>query len=239
MDRLKQYLQEHKDELDVDVPKKSAWESIRQQIPSKTKKNVFVMYAKWWAAACVVLLVGSGIFYFYTGNEVSQPKIKPVAAKKTSSPVDKEPKEELATLASPKSITKKNTMQAQKHKSKNNPDGTDSLTEMILNQIRDTYNPVINVQLKQVRDLPLLSEGSSHFRYFKKQLNELDKDEKNIFKTIKYEGPKNDFLQHLINIYQQKIFLLQRLQLEITKMNNHIMPGERPTDTTEHHFLNI
>ena len=237
MDRFKQYLQEHKDELDIDVPKESAWESIRQQIPSKSKKNVFVMYAKWWAAACVILLVGSGIFYFYTGDQVSQPKIKPVAAKDTSSPDYKEPKEELATLASPRTITKKKIRQSQQHVSKNNSPKTDSLTEVILSQIQDTYNPVINDQLKQVRDLPLLAEGSSHFDYFKKQLNELDKDEKTIFKTIKYEGPKNDFLQHLINIYQQKIFLLQRLQLEITKMNNHILPGE--ADTTKHHFLNI
>jgi hypothetical protein len=239
MDRFKQYLQEHKDELDIEVTKESAWESIRQQISSNPKKNVFVMYAKCWVAACVILLVSSGIFYFSIGNQISQTKIKPVAAKDTYSPVYKEPKEELATLASPKSITKKNIIQAQKPMRKNNSHKTDSLTEMILNQIRDTYNPVINVQLKQVRDLPLLAEGSSYFEYFKNQLNELDRDENNIFKTIKYEGPKNDFLQHLINIYQQKIFLLQRLQLEITKMNNHILQGERPTDTTEHHYLNI
>lgn len=239
MDRFKQYLQEHKDELDIEVPKESAWQSIRQQVSSKTKKNVFIMYAKWWAAACIILLAGSGIFYFYTANQVSQTKIKAVAAKDTSSPGYKEPIEELAALASPKLIKKVNTIQEQKPTSENNSHKTDSLAEMILSQIQDTYNPAINVQLKQVRDLPLLAEGSSHFEYFKKQLNELDRDEKTIFKTIKYEGPKNDFLQHLINIYQQKIFLLQRLQLEITKMNNHILQGERPTDTTKRHFLNI
>lgn len=239
MDRFKQYLQEHKDKLDVDVPKDSNWKSIRQQILSKTKKNVFVMYPKWWAAAVIIILLGSGIFYFYTSNQVSQTKIKLVTEKNTSSPIYKEPKEELAALDSPESITKKSTIQTQKHKSNNNSHKTDSLAEMILSQIQETYNPVINVQLKQVRNLPLLAEGSSHFEYFKKQLNELDRDEKNIFKTIKYEGPKNDFLQQLINIYQQKIFLLQRLQLEITKMNNHIIQGGHTTDTTERHFLNI
>jgi hypothetical protein len=67
----------------------------------------------------------------------------------------------------------------------------------------------------------------------------MDRDEQQVRKDIRTYGLTNEFLEQLINVYQQKLNLLKSLQAEINKMNNKIRGNQSPSVKTEVHYLNI
>jgi hypothetical protein len=67
----------------------------------------------------------------------------------------------------------------------------------------------------------------------------MDRDERQVRNDIKAYGLTNEFLEQLINVYQQKLTLLKNLQTEVNKMNNKVREKQSPSEKTEVHYLNI
>jgi len=82
--RLEQFIKDHREEFDSDEPALKVWDQVKQQIEpgDKQEKETPVVrfnFFRWSAAAAVVILLGSGIWYFSRNNGTNGPD-KPVAS---------------------------------------------------------------------------------------------------------------------------------------------------------------
>ncbi|WP_276484638.1 hypothetical protein [Paraflavitalea pollutisoli] len=69
--RLEQYMREHRDEFDSEVPAPQVWSKLEQELmPKKNKGKVFSMtILRWSVAAAILVLAGMGVFHlFNAGN---------------------------------------------------------------------------------------------------------------------------------------------------------------------------
>ena len=72
--RLEQFIKDHREEFDADEPAPKVWDDVRQQLEPGTKQETPVIrfnFFRWSAAAAVVILLGSGIWYFSRNNGTS------------------------------------------------------------------------------------------------------------------------------------------------------------------------
>ena len=67
----------------------------------------------------------------------------------------------------------------------------------------------------------------------------MDQDEQAVRNDIKTYGLNTEFLEQLINVYQQKLNLLKNLEAEINKMNNKVREKQARSATPEVHYLDI
>jgi hypothetical protein len=67
----------------------------------------------------------------------------------------------------------------------------------------------------------------------------MDEDEKEMRKTITKSGLTNEMLLLLINIYKQKLVVLEKLQTEINKTNNRYKQNKSPNSIQENYFLKL
>ncbi len=67
----------------------------------------------------------------------------------------------------------------------------------------------------------------------------MDQDEQAVRNDIKTYGLTSEFLEQLINVYQQKLDVLKNLQTEINKMNNKVREKQAPSEKPEVHYLDI
>ena len=61
MDEFKQHMQQRADELDTDVPRERVWQAINQDL-QPVKRSAVLVYMKWGVAACIIGLVGFGLY---------------------------------------------------------------------------------------------------------------------------------------------------------------------------------
>lgn len=88
-----------------------------------------------------------------------------------------------------------------------------------LKAMEDNYAFIINYQVKKLESTPIYTEDANYFHVFKKQWYDLEKDEKKIRQDVHLYGLNDKVVDQLIQLYQQKLWLLQELQTEISKMN--------------------
>jgi hypothetical protein len=103
-----------------------------------------------------------------------------------------------------------------------------------LKAMEDNYAFIINYQVKKLERTPIYAEDANYFHVFKKQWYDLEKDEKKVRHDAQLYGLNDKIVDQLIQLYQQKLWLLQELQTEITKMNirAHQYPElEKPSPT--------
>jgi hypothetical protein len=105
--------------------------------------------------------------------------------------------------------------------------------------IDKSYATLINNQLKKLRSTPLYAENSNYFAFYVDQFKQMDHDEQTVRDDIKRYGLTNEFLEQLINVYQQKLNLLKSLQTEVNKMNNKVRERLARPGKPEAHYLNI
>ena len=67
----------------------------------------------------------------------------------------------------------------------------------------------------------------------------MEEDEKALRREIASDGLNNQLLSQLINIYQQKLSVLEKLQKEINKTNTCYKQNKQPNMVQQNYFLHL
>jgi len=248
MDKLKEYLLRHKTDLDVDSPASDAWEYLRPVRSGSSRRRVW--YA---AAACVMALAGAGIWLVIRDNKplpdttkIKRPAMTTAPATTAPAPVTTAsamtaPAATAPAPAKEKAADKdiaKNISTPKRAGAKVRTKKPAQFTSEI-DAIDKSYSHLIDYQLRKLRATPLYAENGSYFSFYVEQFRQMDQDEQEVRNDIKRYGLTNEFLEQLINVYQQKLNVLKNLQTEINKMNNKVRENQSPLATPPVHYLNI
>jgi hypothetical protein len=245
MDELKKYLQNHRDQLGDDAPSPKVWTGISTSLePAATP--MFRIGYRWAAAAILLLMAGSAIWYWNQPTQPAQELVKeikqPVLPTVTPSLVDTI--ERTITAALTKPAAKAKNMQ------RGFPAATPITTIHTVSELSNndlvkmaslesSFTQVINLQKARISTTPLYAESPSYFKDFKLQMQQMEKDEKQIKVFISKNGMTDELLDQLINVYQQKLTMLKQLQNEMQKLNTRYKQNRESVDTAKTYFLNL
>jgi len=250
MDDFKQYMQQHAKQMDFDEPGEAVWKSISQKIKKPKPGSNVLLYMRFAAAACLIILAGS-VFLLLTKKQKDVVTNKVPQHKEVTKPAqviiqNHEPilingKADVVKQTFEKPVTRrlsrKKTATVKKEQPvvpmHQQPDAS------VLQNIETDFSRLINIQLNKVRSLPLYAEGPEYYSEFKKQFQQLEEDEKELKRTIKNEGLGNDNLENLINVCQQKLNLLKLLHNEINKTNSRYRQNNNSDTTNQIKHINI
>ncbi len=227
MDELKKYLQNNRGHLDTDTPGEDLWKGVKKKLHPPATIPVF---AKWMAAACLVLAIGTGV-YFFT-HPAKEAIVEAAPSKDTSTGIVSQPAD---TIIEKKAVEKKSVVpvsrgkepvMAYNRKKKVNDKRVKSPHRPAplygFEGIEASYATMLDIQLERLRTQPIYAEDPGYFYLFKKQFTDLAKDEEQVKQQLR-QNPYNEMLlDELITIYQHKITVLKQLQFEINKMNNKV-----------------
>lgn len=244
MDKLKEYLLGHKADLDVDSPASDGWESIESKLRDESHRTPVRSARAGWivryaAAACVIALAGLGVWLVMKDRKApaGTAKIEGGKAKVEGG---------AAKIDSGTAKIEGGTAKVESGKEKRGRRTRHKTRVQMPTQISDeisaidkSYSTLIDYQLKKLRATPLYAENGSYFSFYIEQFKEMDRDEKQVRSDINTYGLNSEFLEQLINVYQQKLNLLKNLQTEINKMNNKVREKEAPSAKTSVYYLNI
>ena len=249
MDKLKEHLLRSRDELDVDSPASETWENIEAGMAGSGRGPVFSsrVIRRYAAAACVIALAGVGAWWVMrekkapvevvkqevrTGRDSAKAgKVEPREAPPARDvAVNPTPTRDVAV--NPASSPAKRVRRIVRSKKPAGP--TDQI-----DAIDKSYSTLIDYQLKKLRATPLYAENGNYFSFYVDQLKQMDEDEQQVRNEIKAYGLTSEYLEQLINVYQQKLNLLKNLQTEINKVNNKVRENTAPSTKTEVYYLNI
>lgn len=241
MDEFKKYIRQNRPLLDEaeSPPAASVWQKIEQH--SVQGKPMLSPVSRWIAAACIVLLTGAAVFVLWPSDkgsdyaaakpetqnlEPGNRNLKPETGLKLTGRTDT-----AGSAISPLPIseviadnaganTKKSSKQVpSKPRKESRPAFSKEKTAVDL--LQENFASIINQQLKKLEATPIHVESPNYFHAFKKQWYDMEKDEKKIREDIKVFGLTEPILSQYIQLYQAKLLLLQQLQEEINKMNDH------------------
>ena len=253
MDNFKKYIQENKLDLDLESPDPQLWNRVEKDllIPKKSGKHIPI--TRWVAAAaCVAILFVGSYFLLEKGNQNTAPTY---AHKEVSGKI--EPLQQTIKVAHPNLIAEQiNTNPAKINKqivAKSEPKKSFNTTkyntkkevarQYVIEDVEvGNFSQVVAYERQYINTLPIYGEKPSYFNDFKQQLNQMDRDEKNVRNDIKKHGLNPSQIEILINIYQQKITLLKQLNKEITRVNKSFSQQQLKKDsstTSNPHFLNL
>jgi hypothetical protein len=245
MDELKKYLQNHRDQLGDDAPSPKVWTGISKSLePAATP--VFRIGYRWAAAAILLLIAGAGLWYWNQPTQQAQELVKemkqPVLPTVIPSLVDTIERTITAVLTKP--AAKAKNMQ------RGFPAATPITTIHTVSELSNndlvkmaslesSFTQVINLQKARISTTPLYAESPSYFKDFKLQMQQMEKDEKQIKVFISKNGMTDELLDQLINVYQQKLTMLKQLQNEMQKLNTRYKQNRESVDTAKTYFLNL
>ena len=249
MDNLKKYLQTHREELDIDEPGEHLWQAIQEKTTTpEKKKSIVIPFLRWTAAACILVLAGTGVFHLLNNKTAVAPTIAsndilPTKKDTSTATVLTKPEQPDTSPVISNNIEQKSVATAvKKEKKKEKSQPQQQINEQPENVELASFSDVINMQKTIINHTPLYAETPAYFSDFKTQLAQMDKDEIDIRRDIKKNGVSSIAVDQLINIYQQKITLLKKLQSEINKTNQRYKQS-RSTDNTKPestvHYMNI
>ncbi len=245
MDELKKYLQTNRDLLGDDAPSPKVWTGISASLePAVTP--VFRINYKWAAAAILLLIAGAGLWYWNQPNQPAKELVKEIKqpALPTVTPSLVDTIERTITAALTKPATKAKNLQ------RGFPAATPittihTVTELSNNDVakmaslESSFTQVINLQKARISTTPLYAESPNYFKDFKLQMQQMEKDEKQIKVFISKNGMTDELLDQLINVYQQKLSMLKQLQNEMQKLNTRYKQNRASVDTAKTYFLNL
>lgn len=235
MDKLSEYLAQHRPDLDVDTPPDRLWQSIQASTKRQPEKRVYRMASR-AAAAAVLVLVCAGLWLASTKDNDQQaalaPEKKPAPRKEALAPVAKQTTRAKAPVqeAPPQKPTNK-TARKKRTAPPEEPVGTESLVDK-------SYARLINDQLTRLRSTPVYAESADYFNGFVLQLNQMQADEQTLQRDMARYGLTNELLAQLIYVYQQKLTLLKKLQTEIGKMNRAVK-ADSSAGSSQAYYLNL
>jgi hypothetical protein len=235
-DLLKSYVTENKDKLNIEAPDVESWERIskviaigRQQYVLRTKKLMLYL-----SAACIMVIVSLGVLRY-----ISQPNNEHDIPYKQSITNSYPPNDTTNVEITKKQIAvtpslagkplgqtsdEKNTVIASTTVKKQK---TKLLPPMIV-QIERDYEELISGQIKYTKSLAIYGESAGYFQQFMNDFKALEKQEKELRRSIAQNGLQENSIDDLITINQLKLTILKKLQIEINKTSNR---NKNVTDT--------
>lgn len=267
MDKFKEYLQQHNDELGNDEPGQQVWENVKKEtgnsslqldIPvlnntsgfhTTNRKPVIKMILLYAAAACIIGLAYIGAWHLLNESKTTKQAIARVNNLLDTQKTIQQPVE--ANIDTEKVVnpvtTEATAMKIEKGKTKKYSNKTSQQPNIVgkyeqtheLNKIETSFTQVIDMQKSRLNATPLYAESPNYFSAFKKQLSQMEKDEQVIKKDIRHLGITDELLGQLINLYQQKLSVLQHLQNEIYKTNDRYKQTQSPVNMQKTYFLNL
>lgn len=239
MDKLKEYLLNHRADLDIDSPAGDTWEFIASKMPAKSASSKWVV--RYAAAACLIALAGAGLWLVSRGRRAPADTAKlHVGTIVRDSAKGGVGAGAVGTERSVAGAAKGGAggVSGARPKTRSGSRKPAGVSDEI-GAIDKNYSSLIDYELKKLRATPLYAENGSYFSFYVEQFKQMDVDEREVRNAIKTYGLTNEFLEQLINVYQQKLNLLKNLQAEINKMNNKVREKEAPSANAEVHYLNI
>jgi hypothetical protein len=242
MDKLKQYLQKHEEDMGTDVPDHVLWQSIESGIALRRKKSGIVrLVIRTMAAACLIGLLVVSTWLLIKEN--SHP-VKPAGVVKNELPTKKQSlpdgdtsvnEHNLAGVSIQPSLNQKKIKTGVKEH-RQGIETKPGLTSEI-KTVSESYNSLIDHQLSKLRATAVYAEGPGYFTVFTQHLQQAKEDENIIMSDIRQFGLTDELLEELINLYQRKLNTLKTLQAEINKMNNKVK--QDASENLKPYYLNI
>jgi hypothetical protein len=228
--RLEQFIKDHREEFDDEVPDPKVWEKIVQDVDPGKKKQpplVKIEWRRWSAVAAAVLLIAGGAWFFgmrtgratpdvaQTNNLPARPQDSPAVTPKSAGG------SELAQNPAPvKDSTQAGVRKddpslaqirpAEEKKADNLENSMDEEMYHYAKLVEIKHN-----QLKTIeKDEPLL------YRQFASDVNKLD----SVYHNLQDQLPKNPNREQLLEAMLQNLQLQMQLlnhQLDIIKQINH------------------
>jgi len=225
MDDFKEYIQENKDRLDWDLPGDEVLIEILDQVKKQRKRNYYRVLFPYLRVACLITVTIGAIWFMFVQNK------KNVLIVNNASP---QASKTVTTLRSKASHVEVNTKiekayfgtNHSKKKfpiKKENDFNTHMVNESTLKTriFENEISEIINTEKKAINSTPIFVESPAYFDYFKTELLKINREEHEIQSKVRKYGMNNLFLTQLINIYQEKLNVLKRLQVEIAKVNTY------------------
>lgn len=250
MDNLKKHIQDKRNELEIEMPSELVWANIEKSLPAnkKPKSTVIQLPLKWAVAASVIFLIALGWMVYEKMNSslVNTPVAKQVINNTTPAPtteknnqlqdtIVKMPTEDIVATKRNSPIEKRNKTN-HKHAMPTNQGQEDMAS---LASIENSFNQIIILQRARINTTPLKAESPAYFEDFSVEIVQMEKEENTIKREIKKHGLTNELLNQFINIFQQKINVLKKLQKEMQKTNNRYQQGRTPIEASKVYFLSI
>jgi hypothetical protein len=250
MDDLKRYLQQQRERLDTEEPGEVVWEQVRQVLHPKKVKTI-PLYIKWMAAACIVAMAGIAI-YISIQNKTKDRTGTPVVAGNKHQHIDSNHKQAPTPedIQPPVAVTtdKENKDPAitssplPKRKAPRPPAPVKKTTAPPaygFEAVEASYASMLGIQLERLRNQPIYAENAEYFHSFKKEFVDLGNEEEQVKRRIKDNGMRDEDLDDLISIYQEKINVLKQLQFEINKMNNRVKQADPSINRQQPSYINL
>ncbi len=242
MDELKKYLLVQKETLESDEPSERVWASIKASNETPVKS---ISFGKWAVAATLIGLVGLGILFLKQSNRTETPIVQS-KVQKINAPVLEQKDSIIQKIETTLASTKNKTTNQPKFFPAAAPITTiHSVNELNesdqskMNLMEASFTQVINLQKARISTTPIYAESPNYFKDFHLQLNQMEKDEKQIKTYIQKNGMSDELLDQLINVYQQKLNMLKLLQTEMQKLNSRYKQNRPAIDTMKTYFLNL
>jgi hypothetical protein len=231
MDKLKQHLRAHREQLDIDEPGEATWLNIRAAAPVVKKLSPVALLYRYAAVLLVVtgLAIGIRVLFQYKQpikNADAFAFVTPVLSNNKKQPHPSFPSTAPGTQTDPA----KKTLARNKKTARIDP-------YELLGSFSNNYAQLVKLQLKSIRATPVWGEEPSYFSDFKSSLEQMDADEAALRIIIQKNGLDEHLLEQVINIYQQKLDLLKTLKSEIGKVNGSPKPAN--ADSLKSYFINI
>lgn len=234
MDEFRKYLHDHRDELDLEKPPRpQVWMHIQRETQEVPRKVIPLML-KWTAAAAAVILVALVAYQWLSPVQpvegepaIAETNQQPATSPEPNGQVDSStgmpssPEMEVPIVESPGDTqgTQKTTERPNRKTTAPKEQPVPNKATSPLKLIEDNYATIISYQLEKLEKTPIYIESAGYFHVFKKQWLDLERDEKKVKQDVRLYGLNDNLVNQLIQLYQQKLWLLKELQTEINKMN--------------------
>ncbi|HLZ86188.1 MAG TPA: hypothetical protein VKQ52_03060 [Puia sp.] len=223
--RLEQFVQDHREEFDAEIPDPKVLEKILKDVdPGKKKQAPLVRpdWRRWSAAAAVVLLIAGGVWYFKSRTgEGPQTIVRTNTAPATTTPAGEGSKATNPVAQAPvkdsTQAAKEPTLASIRPQDDKNEKETAELDNS-MNEEMYHYARLVEIkhnQLKAIeKDEPLL------YRQFASDVSKLD----SVYHSLQNQLPQNPNREQLLEAMLQNLQLQMGLlnhQLDIIKQINH------------------
>jgi hypothetical protein len=238
-DPLKTQIAENKNQLEVETPNAQSWEEISRLISAKKpapvrriKRNLIYL-----SAACIITIICFGVLRYLSAVKTNRGKevVKTTPLKSRIAPNDTtEFESNKKDLTGIQTLPDQSTKPKAEHKSMavaslkpEKKQKKESLPRVVA-QIEKDYDQLIAGQIAYTKSLAVYGENASYFQEFMNDFKALEKQEKELRKSIVENGLQENNINDLAMIYQQKLTVLKKLQNEINKTSNR---NKNLTDT--------
>ena len=235
MDRFKQYLQQNADELGDEEPQEQLWNKISGQLTVDRKRGIMRQILNYAVAASVIGLIVAGAYFGLNQNSNK----KSVAQQKSNSKDSISKKVPIEIIPERPIIAATKITVPQKIKKDFTEVKKENSTEYVMASVENSFITLISLQKEKVNRTPVFAEDPAYFNDFYSQLQQMDQDEKEVKEDIAKIGLTNEMLSRLINMYKQKLSVLEKLQTEINKTNTRYKQSKNPNEVQKNYFLQL